>query len=203
MTPATVAALYVDPRGVYSDIPGVEPWGLPDRDARLYSGPHPVVAHPPCAAWGRYAKPTPESAARGPILGDDGRCFWKGLVSLWSWGGVLEHPRDSKAWSRFLLPVPEAVGWTPDPRRPGCWSCLVEQGHYGHAARKPTWLYYVGEPNGPTPPPLVWGPSDPPAIGSGARRGNLESLSKKQRAATPRPFADLLVSLARYSRAAP
>lgn len=197
VTPATVAALYVDPRGVYSDIPGVEPWGLPDRDARLYSGPHPVVAHPPCAAWGRYAKPTPESTARGPLLGGDGGCFGLALSDLWTWGGVLEHPRDSKAWARFRLPVPEAGGWTPDPRWPGRWSCLVEQGHYGHAARKPTWLYYVGFRK---PPPLVWGPSDPPAIGSGARRGNLESLSKKQRAATPRPFADLLVSLARYSR---
>lgn len=207
MTPVTVAALYVDPNGVYSDIPGVEPWGLPDRDARLYPGTHPVVAHPPCAAWGRYAKPTPESTARGPLLGDDGGCFESALADLWRWGGVLEHPQDSKAWGRFDLPKPDPRGgWVTHPgmwfRGPRgrvlfAWSCHVEQGHYGHAARKPTWLYYVGAR---TPPPLVWGPSDPPAIGSGARRGNLESLSKKQRAATPRPFADLLVSLACYSR---
>lgn len=193
----TVAALFVDPRGVYSGIPGVEPWGLPDRDARGYAGPHPVVAHPPCASWGRYAKPTPESTARGPLLGDDGGCFASALRLVRLYGGVLEHPRDSKAWARFglLKPTPGA-GWARSPDDPWVWTCEVDQGHYGHAARKPTWLYYLG----PRPPDLVWGPSDPPAIGSGARRGNLESLSKKQRAATPRPFADLLVSLARGAR---
>lgn len=190
----TVAALYVQPHGVYSALPGVTPYALPDRDARDYAGPHPVVAHPPCASWGRYAKPTPESKARGPLLGDDGGCFGHALTAVMCFGGVLEHPRDSKAWARFglLTPTPGG-GWT---QRPGeGWVCEVDQGHYGHAARKPTWLYYVG----PTPPALTWGASSPPAIGTGARRGNLESLSKLKRAATPRPFADLLVSLARLS----
>ena len=51
----TVAALYVDPRGIYAGMPDVELWGLPDRDARAYDGPHPVVAHPPCSRWCRLA----------------------------------------------------------------------------------------------------------------------------------------------------
>jgi hypothetical protein len=191
----TVAALYVDPCGVYSRIPGVDPWGLPDRDARGYEGPHPVVAHPPCASWGRYAKPHPGSKARGPLLGDDGDCFINALVAVRCFGGVLEHPKDSKAWARFGLATPTPGGGWSGSELDG-WVCEIDQGHYGHAARKPTWLYFIG----PTPPDLVWGPSSPPAIGSGARRGNLESLSKKQRAATPRPFADLLVSLARRSQ---
>lgn len=195
-----VAALYVDPRGVYSDIPGVEPWGLPDRDAREYAGPHPVVAHPPCASWGRYAKPHPGSRARGPLLGDDGGAFRAAFTDLFIYGGVLEHPRDSKAWAAFGIPKPPTAGWAPTSIYGAHWMrgwvCCVDQGHYGHAARKSTWLLFVGrEP----PPDLVWGPSSPPPIGSGARRGNLESLSKKQRAATPRPFADLLISLARLS----
>ena len=196
MTTAPVAALYVDPGGVYSRLPGVTPYGLPDRDARDYAGPYPAVAHPPCAAWGRYAKPHPGSQARGPLLGDDGGCFAAALAAVRRFGGVLEHPRDSKAWVRYGLTTPlPGGGWCkPWPDGIG-WTCEVEQGHYGHAARKPTWLYYVGPP----PPDLRWGPSSPPPIGSGARRGNLESLSKKQRAATPPELAALLVSLARLS----
>ncbi len=41
-----VAALYVDPKGVYANLPGVEVWDE-EPDARLYDGPHPVVVHPP------------------------------------------------------------------------------------------------------------------------------------------------------------
>jgi hypothetical protein len=80
--------------------------------------------------------------------------------------------------------------------RPREWTCEVDQGHYGHRARKPTWLLYVGDVE---PSPLVWGESNPPPIGTGKRAGNLESMSKNQRAATPPAFADLLVSLARLS----
>ena len=50
----TVAALYVETNGSYFGLPGVDPWDEP-RDARLYAGPHPVVAHPPCQRWGQMA----------------------------------------------------------------------------------------------------------------------------------------------------
>lgn len=50
-----IAALYVETDGPYFGLDGVDPWDI-RRDARLYTGPHPVVAHPPCARWGRYAK---------------------------------------------------------------------------------------------------------------------------------------------------
>jgi hypothetical protein len=40
---AMVAALYVDPQGVYSGLPDVDVWGE-ERDARTYAGPWPVVA---------------------------------------------------------------------------------------------------------------------------------------------------------------
>jgi hypothetical protein len=72
-----IAALFVDPKGVYSGLPEVDCWGE-DRDARLYPGPWPVVAHPPCERWGKYWHGGPNSA-RSPrvrrIKGDDGGCF--------------------------------------------------------------------------------------------------------------------------------
>lgn len=48
-----IAALFVERDGAYYGIGGVDPWDQ-ERDARLYVGPHPVVAHPPCERWGRY-----------------------------------------------------------------------------------------------------------------------------------------------------
>jgi hypothetical protein len=190
-----IAALFVEARGVYAGRPDVDAWGAA-RDARLYLGPWPVVAHPPCASWGRYAKPSPSSRAKGPLLGDDGGCFAAALAAVRAFGGVLEHPRDSKAWPAHGLPAPTATGWAPLLFAPG-FVCLVEQGHYGHAAQKPTWLYYVG----PTPPPLVWGPSTVAARPWSPRRGVLECLSRRQRAATPPAFADALLDLARRSSA--
>ncbi len=51
-----VAALFVQSRGVYRGLRDVEIWDRPieaqgrfsfaERDARFYTGPHPVVAHP-------------------------------------------------------------------------------------------------------------------------------------------------------------
>lgn len=190
----TVAALFVQPHGIYATLPDVDPWPE-SRDARTYAGPHRVVAHPPCGPWGRYAKRTPDSRALGPMLGDDAGCFASALASVRTWGGVLEHPRDSKAWSHFGLPVPRrGGGWTRSLTDPG-WSCEVEQGHYGHPAQKPTWLYYVGT----EPPPLVWGPSTVEGRPWAKARGVLECLSKNQRAATPRAFAEALIALASHS----
>ena len=54
MTRPTIAALYVQKNGCYFGLPDVDPWDE-ERDARLYAGPHPVVAHPPCARWCRLA----------------------------------------------------------------------------------------------------------------------------------------------------
>jgi hypothetical protein len=44
-----IAALYVETGGVYYGLPDVDPWDEA-RDARLYDGPWPVVAHPPANA---------------------------------------------------------------------------------------------------------------------------------------------------------
>src|SRR5580658_9300822 len=125
MTLPTVAALFVANPGCYIGLPGVDPWDA-TRDARLYAGPHPVVAHPPCERWGRYWSGGPSARVRR-TLGDDGGCFASALKSVRRFGGVLEHPEGSHAFEYHGLVRPE---W-----RQGC---CVAQGNYGHRARKLT-----------------------------------------------------------------
>lgn len=209
MTLRTIAALFVEPRGPY-DLPGVEPWGLPDRDARLYTGPHPVIAHPPCERWGRYARGGPNPLARRRELGDDGGCFAAALAAVRTWGGVLEHPCDSHAWrAHGLIAPPRDGGWFTAGDWRG-WTCCVEQGHYGHRARKATWLYAVRCDL----PSLVWGKSGkhhPLArLDAGfhsaeerrrsQKRGTIQRLSKRAAKLTPEAFRDVLITMARSAR---
>jgi len=205
-----IAALYVLRHGPYADVPDVELWyGPPDRDARLYQGPWPVVAHPPCARWGSYwfGGPHPHQPRR--ILGDDDGCFVAALAAVRRWGGVLEHPAYSHAWAAFgLFTPPRAGGWVVADWFGG-WTCHVEQGAYGHPARKPTWLYAAHC----TLPALHWGRApgsfqikksfDSPAERRRLiRRGIVAQLSHRQRQLTPAPFRDLLLAIARTAHAA-
>lgn len=202
----TVAALFVQRGGVYWDLPGVDAWDEA-RDARLYAGPWPVVAHPPCERWGRYWNGGP--SARVPRKkGDDGGCFAAALEAVRRFGGVLEHPEASSAWSHFgLIAPPYHGGWVVADWLGG-WTCCVAQGHYGHRAQKATWLYAVGVEL----PSLKWGPCpglarlDDGYHSAEERRraiktGICQRLSRSQRLATPLPFRDLLLSIARSARA--
>lgn len=197
-----IAALYVDPNGCYA-VPGVDCWG-PERDARLYAGPWPVVAHPPCQRWGRFSEGGP-SAPKSRRTGEDGGCFLAALASVRRWGGVLEHPKDSKDWAVFGLLSPRGhVGWRQ--AGPCEWTCCVEQGHYGHFSRKATWLYAVG----PRPPELIWGRAPnvlPQAMverygyEKARRIGVMAMVGGKDktriREATPPAFRDVLLDIAR------
>ena len=121
-------------------MPTVDPWDEP-RDARLYAGPYSVVAHPPCQRWGRFWHGCPLKPHQFK-LGSDAGCFASALTAVRNFGGVLEHPADSHAFRYFgLIPPARHQGW----QRADTYgaACYVEQGHYGHAARKPTWLYAV------------------------------------------------------------
>ena len=125
------------------------------------------------------------------------------------WGGVLEHPADSKAWDAFgLTKPPRSGGWVRADKHGG-WACYVEQGHYGHMSRKGTWLYA----NGVELPELRWGPSPqrihPTALArygyAKARRIGVVAMvggknKTKIRNATPPEFRDLLLSIARTAR---
>ena len=195
-----IAALFVETNGCYYGLPGVDPWDIV-RDARFYVGLDPVVAHPPCERWGRFSEGSPMK--RGYITGADGGCFASALASLRRCGGVLEHPAHSKAWPVFGLPKPARTGWTEGAS--GEWVCEVEQGHYGHAARKKTWLFAVG----PKPMDLIWGPApqrlpqkrlDERGRASAVRCGMVAYMSHNQRQRTPHQFRDLLIQIARNSQ---
>lgn len=192
-----IAALFVATGGCYFGLPDVDPWDV-TRDARLYAGPHPVVAHPPCTRWCRLAGLV--EARWGYKRGEDGGCFASALASVRKWGGVLEHPAYTDAWAAFGLPVPPSSGgWL----RTFCggWVAHVEQGRYGHPAKKATWLYS----HGAELPPLRWG-SDPDqqsqALVSWCRNhvksGELRPrVGKAAASATPSEFREALLSIAR------
>lgn len=201
-----IAALYIETGGCYCGLPDVDPWDI-NRDARLYAGPHPVVAHPPCQRWGRFWHGSPRKPHQFK-LGNDGGCFAAALASLRQFGGVLEHPADSHAWAHFGIRKPKrGDGWT------WCggdeWTCYVEQGQYGHFARKGTWLLYCGAR---LPFALDWTIGkqrlDPVMVERHgyeyARRKGLVSMiggkdKTKIRNATPPAFRDVLIRLAIHS----
>ena len=101
---AMIAALFVERGGCYYGLSDVDPWPQ-ERDARLYAGPWPVIAHPPCERWGRYWGGSPTTWPR-KIKGDDDGCFAAALASVRRWGGVLEHPEGSAAWPALGLIAP-------------------------------------------------------------------------------------------------
>jgi len=198
-----IAALYVQTNGCYFGLEGVDPWDE-QRDARKYDGPWPVVAHPPCERWGRYWSGGPSVRVRRE-LGDDGGCFASALSSVRRFGGVIEHPEASHAWRRFGLNAPPRTGgWMVAGDGVG-WTCCVEQGAYGHRARKATWLYAVRT----TLPVLQWHSDSehvrldrgfhsraeraaaPPSVHRAPR------LTKAENIATPPAFRDVLIAMAR------
>jgi hypothetical protein len=198
-----IAALFVEPNGIYFGLPNVDPWDR-ERDARRYEGPHPIVAHPPCERWGRYWGGAPRKPHQYELGADDG-CFASALASVRRWGGVIEHPADSHAWRAFGLNRPPREGGWVVADFEGGWTCCVEQGHYGHMANKRTWLYA----HGVELPALRWGPGKqrihPVALAkhgyAKARRiGMMAMVGGKDktriRNTTPPAFRDLLVSIA-------
>jgi hypothetical protein len=207
----TIAALFVKSGGPYFGFECVDAWDEA-RDARKYAGPWPVVAHPPCQRWGKlwagqplWIKRTGERKRKG----DDGGCFAAALSAVRKFGGVLEHPAGSHAWAHFRLHKPPASGGWVVADDCGGWTCCVEQGRYGHYARKPTWLYAVGCDL----PSLDWGKSEPafPAwaierhgLAYCRRAGELAfkggGKDSAPRIQTPEAFRDVLIAMAKSAQ---
>lgn len=169
-----VAVLYAKARTAYHQIAGVDVWDEV-RDARRYTGDRPVIAHPPCRAWGRYHQKA-KAAPHEKLLA------FHALDLVQRNGGVLEHPACSKLWKEAGLPRP---GEAPDGY--GGYTIAVNQVDWGHRAIKPTWLYIVGVPREAVP---YW------HEGSGVPETTIERMWRGEREATPPRFAMWLVHLA-------
>jgi hypothetical protein len=173
-----VAALFVRSDTVYKALPGVDVWDA-ERDARLWPGGTPVVAHPPCAQWCRlraFATPNPETMSLAPLA----------VELVRKWGGVLEHPAQSALWPHSQLPPPgHSDRWG---RTIG-----VSQRWWGHQAEKKTWLYCVGV----TIPalPFAMGQADR-VVGSVIPARDRDRLSPAESEATPLAFAEWLIRTA-------
>ena len=123
----------------YKELSGYDVYDI-DRDARNYNSNNPVIAHPPCRAWGRLshmAKPRP----------DEKDLAWFALDKVRKNGGVLEHPKGSRLWKEALLPMPSEA-----PDKFGGFTIIIDQYHFGHVARKWTHLYIVGITPDKVPP---------------------------------------------------
>lgn len=171
---STVAVLFARSDSQYKAMPECDVFDLA-RDARTFEGGKPVVAHPPCRAWGRLrhmAKPRADEKLLG----------LHAVEMVRRWGGVLEHPAHSKLWGAARLPAPGTRDHV------GGWTLPLYQGHFGHRAPKATWLYIKGvEPR--DLPPIPFDLALP--------AGRVENMGRAERESTPPAFAVYLVEIAK------
>lgn len=183
----TVAVLFARADSCYKTMSECDVYDI-DRDARTWPGGSPVIAHPPCRAWGslrHFAKPRIDEKALSP---------WA-VEQVQHWGGVLEHPLNSSLFPHCGLPRPG------ERDRFGGWTLPIWQSWFGHRADKATKLYIVGcEPNDIPRFPLKLGiathvvsPSHNIRVGHWNYR---PQLRKDEREHTPPDLARWLVDLA-------
>jgi len=184
--PCDVAALFCRSDSVYKTISGVDVWDK-QRDARNWPGGRPIIAHPPCRAWGQLR------AFANPELGEKELALLAVRLVREN-GGVLEHPARSTLWPVAGLPEPgERDNW-------GGWTMAFPQLWFGHRANKATRLYIVGcQPKDLPPLPLKLG--EAPCVLSLSHKCRTRPETKRaEREATPEAFAKWLVQVASLCR---
>lgn len=160
------AALFVRKNSAYKLRPAFDCYDI-DRDARKYAGNLPIVAHPPCRAWGclsHFAKPRPDEKDLARFA----------VAAIRKNGGILEHPWRSKLWADQGLPNPGEIDAF------GGYTLLVNQCDFGHKAKKPTWLYICKIPKDKLPP--MPAPRTPT---HSVRSKNLPQISRAEREHSP------------------
>lgn len=185
----SIAVLFARADSIYKKMPGCDVWDQ-ERNALNWGGGTPVVAHPPCRAWGtlrHMANPRP---------GEKELAVWA-IGQVRTWGGVLEHPKRSTLWPHMNLPTgTKRDAW-------GGFSILVNQNWWGHRAEKATMLYVCGIEPKQTPPMPYTLDCVQFTVSTSGRRVNGQRLrkgpevTKAEREATPAALAIWLVELAR------
>lgn len=179
-----VTVLFTCKPSNYENLSNVETYNA-ERDARTWPGGTPIVAHPPCAQWGRMyhmATANEEEKALGPLA----------VRLVRANGGVIEHPAGSKLWPACGLPNPgEFDQW-------GGFTLDVDQVVWGHPAQKRTWFYVCGCRPGEVPPIPAPGAVPTHRVTSSAKTfWDLPELSKHLRELTPPRLCAWLVATAR------
>lgn len=180
----TVAVLFARADSYYKTLPATDVWDI-DRDARRWPGGAPVVAHPPCRAWGRLR------AFAKPRKGERQLATWS-VRQVRRWGGVLEHPAGSRLWPKAGLPAPGQRD------RYGGWTLGIHQHDFGHRAEKATVLYIVGcEPEDLPPMPALRLDEPTHVIQTRKRVDYRPHVTKAEREHTPPELAAWLCEVAR------
>lgn len=115
-----VAVLCAHDQSTYYSIPGAEVWNR-KKDAFLFSGSLPVIAHPPCAQWSKMRSFSNYNLREK-------------LLAEWCWdivnknGGIFEHPAGSLFWK--YIRADRSKIFSVDQ----CW--------WGFPGRKTTYLYF-------------------------------------------------------------
>jgi hypothetical protein len=158
-----------------------------DRDMNTWAGGNAVIAHPPCAQWGKFR----QFATNDPgekILAM--KCIE--LVRLF--GGILEHPASSKLFDK-ILPLPgQTDEW-------GGYSICINQHWFSHPCEKKTLLYIVNCAEKELPPiPLCLDAVQYVIAPCKTKKGNFpngkKTLSKSRRDKTPIDLATWLIRVA-------
>jgi len=179
-----VLILFTREDSIYKTM-GLDCWDIV-RDARKWPGGNPIIAHPPCRAWGQlshFAKPRD---------GEKELAIYS-IHQIRKYGGILEHPRASKLWKEMSLPTGNEVD------EYGGYSLCINQSWWGHRAEKKTLLYIVGCPKNDLPDIPINFDLPPCVINSSKRKGEpgyRPEVSRYEREATPIDLAKWLVQVA-------
>lgn len=185
-----VAVLFARRDSNYKKLLGVDVYDI-DRDALTFPGGLPVVAHPPCRAWGRLRH------MANPRPGEKDLAFFS-VDMVRKFGGVLEHPAGSTLWPAAGLPINSGYDEF------GGFTVSIDQFWWGHRARKKTWLYICGVSRAEIPAmPLRFGEASH-TIGSCVKLKNRPwvrrpEVTKAEREHTPPALAEWLVQVARMT----